>query len=93
MGGENQPLTASALVLFLVEHCSSSSRRLRNPLVDTALAPLLTDAREVLLDDANGISKMSYLTSGDRKGLGKLVLTTIDIRGTAVFGVTKKAGY
>jgi len=83
-------LPAAGVVLFFVENRSSGGRLVRNPIVDTVLAPLLTDVREVLLDDANGISNMSYLTRSDEKSLGELVLATIDIKGAVVLGMTKK---
>ena len=86
-------LPVSGVVLFWVENRSTGGRRLHNPLVDTALAPLLTDVREVLLDDVNSVPNISYLTSGDKNSIGKLALTTIDVQGGVVFGMVKKEAY
>jgi len=88
----NLLLPVSALIMLVVENASKHSGRQRNPLIDAAVAPLLTDVRDVLLEDATGISNMSYLTSDDTRKMGKLRLTPVEIPGAmgTVFAVTKK---
>jgi len=87
----NLLLPISALGMLWVENGHEGSGRRRDPVVHTALAPLLTDVRDVLVEDPNGISNMSYLTNYDTKALGKLRLTSVDIPGSgSVFAVTKK---
>jgi len=70
-------LPVSALILSWVETRSTGSGQRRNPVIETALAPLLTDIRDVLGQDDSGISNMSYLTSDDTKRIGKLRLTSV----------------
>ena len=89
----NLLLPVSALLLLWIEKASERSGRRRTPIIDTAIAALLTDIRDALVEDRGGISNMSYLTSDDAKSIGKLILTPVDISGTGadvVFAVTKK---
>jgi len=79
----NLLLPISALLMFWVEKASEGSGEGRNPLIDTVLAPLLTDVRDLLVEDETGISNMSYLTSEDTNNIGKLRLAPVDIPGTA----------
>jgi len=47
---------------------------MRAPALSPALIPLLTDVREVLVEDENGLSNMSYLTNENSKRFGKIKL-------------------
>jgi len=79
-------LPASVIILWWMENSYEG----RISVVDTALVPLLTDVREILTEDTNGVSNMSYLTKKDKKNLGKLQLRTIKIKGgPTVLGLTK----
>jgi len=86
----NLLLPASAFIMLWVERKSRESGKRRKPVFDTALAPLLTDVREVLAEDKNGISNMSYLTSSDTASVGKLTITPVDTGSGVVFALTKK---
>jgi len=89
----NLLLPVSALLMFWVEKASEGSGRRRNPVLDPALALLLTDVRDILGEDANGISNMSYLTKSDTQSIGKLRLGPINIPSShagVVFAVTKE---
>jgi len=52
----------------------------RQEVVSTALAPLMTDVREILVADENGISDISYLTRKDKKSITKVRLKSIPVR-------------
>ncbi|RPB19918.1 hypothetical protein L211DRAFT_895626 [Terfezia boudieri ATCC MYA-4762] len=88
----NLLLPLSAVIMLAVESAVEKSGRGRNSLVDTVLAPLLTDVRDILVEDERGISNMSYLTNEDTKSIGKLRLTPVDIPGPVgcAYAVTKK---
>ena len=83
----NLLLPAAAILVTWLE---TTDQCKRNPIVYTALAPLLTDAREVLVQDTNGISNMSYLTDTDNKTVGKLQLHAIELaEGQTVFALRR----
>ena len=79
----------ASLLLLYIEYASRPIC-IRKPLVNsTALALLLTDVREVLAKDKNGISNMSYVTDKDSKELGRLRLRVIETpEAGAVFALT-----
>ncbi|KAF8416436.1 hypothetical protein EV426DRAFT_705895 [Tirmania nivea] len=79
--GLNLLLPASAVIMLVTERATEISGRRRNPLINTALAPLLTDVRDILVEDANGISNMSYLTHDDTESIRILRLSPVDIPG------------
>jgi len=51
----------------------------RPEVISTALAPLMTDVREILVADENGISGISYLTRKDKKSIKKVRLKSIRV--------------
>jgi len=51
----------------------------RPEVVSTVLAPLMTDVREILVADENGISGISYLTRKDKKSVKKVRLKSIRV--------------
>jgi len=65
-------LPASWLVVLGME--MSSKRNMRAPVLSTALIPILTDVRDLLVKDDNGLSNMSYLTGEDMRGCTKIKL-------------------
>jgi len=89
-------LPSSWLVILWVE--SAAGGNLRAPVLSTGLStglmPLLTDVREVLLEDENGLSNMSYLTNEDRKGFGKIKLEILSTGpgGPPVYGLKAQRG-
>jgi len=85
----NLLLPTAAIVVSWLE---TSDQCQRNPIVDTALAPLLTDVREILVRDTNGVSNMSYLTGQDTKTFRKLQLKTIELPGgQTIFALERAA--
>ena len=70
----------SAFIIFFVEkRCEGAGLR-RNTVIDTALALLFTDVREILEEDETGISNMSYLTGDDRRRFKEDRQTGADFR-------------
>jgi len=51
----------------------------RPEVISTVLAPLMTDVREILVADENGISGISYLTRKDKKSIKKVRLKSIRV--------------
>ena len=83
-------LLPTAVILISWLETRTSDHCKRNPIVDTALAPLLTDVREALARDTNGVSNMSYLTDTDSKIIGKLQLKAIELPdGQTVFALER----
>jgi len=68
-------LPASSLVVGWLERCSKG----RNLVIDTPLALLLTDSRNVLVHDTHGISNLSYVTKEDSRNLGKVRIGLVKI--------------
>jgi len=80
-------LPVSALIVLSIEYHSDC---MRNTLADTTLGPLLTDVRQVLAREGNGITNLSYVTAADTKELGILQLNAIQTpTGNGLFALTK----
>jgi len=84
-------LPASWVVILWVESAAGGNLRasVLSTGLSTGLMPLLTDVREVLVEDENGLSNMSYLTNEDRKGFGKIKLRILSTGpgGPPVYGL------
>jgi len=90
--GLSMLLPASWLLVLGVEMAAGGN--LRAPALSAELIPLLTDVREVLVEDENGLSNMSYLTNEDRKGFGKIKLGILSTGpdGPPVYGLKAQRG-
>ena len=85
----NLLLPTSVILVSWLESLTSDHCK-RNPIVDTALAPLLTDVREVLVRDTSGISNMTYVTDKDAKLTGRLQLKAVELpEGPVVFALRR----
>jgi len=85
----NLLLPVSVLIVSWVEEHSDMECR-RNTLAETSLGPLLTDVREVLAGEENGITNLSYVTAADSKDMGILQLNAIEgPSGNSIFALTK----
>ena len=76
---------ACILVLWMEKQATGRIR-----VIDTTLVALLTDVREILAGDANGVSNMSHLTNGDHEKIGKIQLGAVKLsNGGEVLGLIK----
>ena len=82
----NLMVGGAGFIIGLVEQRSKG----RQEVASISLAPLMTDVREILVADQNGISDISYLTSTDKKSIKKVRLTPISVPGKTLWGLAEK---